>query len=102
LVRALEGRLEAPGRRLALALWRHLDDVGSSSFPETVDRRSSWVHSPGVGLGLVAAPPADQRALGGLADDRAALRGLASAALAAAAGGGTAGDFALLAAAGQA
>jgi hypothetical protein len=100
LIRALDGRLEPSERRHALALWQHLDDVGSSSYPETVDRRSGWVHSPGFGL-VLGPLPADPRALDRLADDRRALRGLASAALVAAAGRG-AGDFALLAAARQA
>jgi hypothetical protein len=100
LVRALDGRLAPAERRQALALWRHLDDVGSSSYPETVDRRSAWVHSPAFGLVLGALPP-DPRALGKLADDRGALRDLAPATLVAAAGSG-AGDLGLLAAARQA
>jgi hypothetical protein len=99
LVRALGGKLAAPSRRLALAIWRHLDDVGSSSYPETVDHRSAWVHSPGFGL-VLGAMPADLRALGRLADDREALRRLPPATLVA--GEAPTGDYALLAAARQA
>jgi hypothetical protein len=101
LVRALGDALDPAARRMALALWRHLDDVGSSAYPETVDRRSSWVHSPGFGL-VLAPLPADQRALTRLADDRTALRGQAPSALVSAAGGAAIGEFALLAGARQA
>ena len=102
LLRAIGSRTLPPAaRRLALTLWRHLDNVASSSHPATVDARSAWVYAPGLGFVSEPVPPR-AAALTRLVDDRAALRTLDAGGLARAVGGGREGDFAVLAAARQA
>jgi hypothetical protein len=74
LVRAIATRsLEPAARSLALTIWRHLENVASSSTPATVDGRSAWVYAPGSGFVTEAIPPA-LATLTRLVDDRAALR----------------------------
>jgi hypothetical protein len=76
LVRAISsGALDPAARNLALTIWRHLDNVASSSSPATIDGRSAWVYAPGSGFVTEAIPRA-LAALGRLVDDRAALRAL--------------------------